>query len=154
MARASGALFTTFWLVDLINRIREPAIPDLRNAEGDELVLCEARYPLATGTTSGDIRTVLQTHAEFCMANATSWSWITREKARASRTGEQPERSLNFETWRDDGTLVLGDVKLEDKAVVLTTNSRQRSDRGDALLSSILGSRVGKRRSRPKLSSK
>ncbi|SFJ62757.1 hypothetical protein [Bradyrhizobium sp. cf659] len=143
MARTSGSLFTTFWLVDLIDRIREPSIPDWRNSEGDELVLCEVRYPLAAGTTSNDIRTVLHAHAEFCTADMITWNWITGEKPAAAGAGEQPGRSLNFETWRDDGALVLGDVKLEDKAVVLSTNSRQRSDRGDALLSRILGSRVG-----------
>ena len=145
MLRTSSAMFTNFWLVDLIGRVREPAIPDLRNAEGDELVLCVARYPLAAGTTSNDIRSVLQAHDEFCMANTTTWNWITREKqAAAAGAGEQPGRSLNFETWRDDGALVLGDVTLEDKAVVLSVNSRQRCDRGDALMSRILSSRVGK----------
>ncbi len=97
------------------------------------------------GTTSNDIRSVLQAHDEFCMANTTTWNWITREKqAAAAGAGEQPGRSLNFETWRDDGALVLGDVTLEDKAVVLSVNSRQRCDRGDALMSRILSSRVGK----------
>jgi hypothetical protein len=145
LLRASSSMFTTFWLVDLIDRIRDPAIPDLRNAEGDEVVLCELRYPLAAGTTGDQIRDALQSRAEFRMADATTWSWITREEpAAAPDAGERPERSLSFETWREDGVLVLGDVKLSGEAVVLSTNSRQRSDRGAALLSGIFGSRVGK----------
>ncbi|MBR1130670.1 hypothetical protein JQ592_20465 [Bradyrhizobium iriomotense] len=144
IARGNSSLFTTFWLVDVIDRVREPPIPDLRNAEGDELVLCVARYPLAAGTTNKDIRSALQARDEFLMADTTTWSWITRQKQATAAAGERPGRSLNFETWRDDGSLVLGDVRLEDKAVVLSVNSRQRCDRGDALLSAILGSRVGK----------
>jgi hypothetical protein len=144
MARASGSLFTTFWLVDVIERLREPEIPDLHNAEGDELVLCVARYPFAAGTMSKDIRAVLQAYEEFRPADRTTWSWISREQPAAPSTGEQPGgRTLKFETWREDGTLVLGDLKLEKKAVILSVNSRERCDRGCALLSQLLGSRVG-----------
>ncbi len=144
MMRASSSMLTTFWLVDLIDRVREPVLPDLRNTEGHELVLCEVRYPLAAGTTGNDIRDVLQARAEFCMADTTIWNWITREKpAGASGAGDRPEQSLSFETWHDDGALVLGNVALEEEALVLSVNSRQRSDRGRALLSEILGRRVG-----------
>lgn len=144
MARANSSLFATFCLVDLIDRVREPRIPDLRNTEGDEVVLCVARFPLAAGTTSKSIRSALQAHDEFCMTDTTSWNWITRERRATAAAGERPGQALNLETWRDDGSLVLGDVRLEDKAVVLSVNSRQRCERGNALLSAVLGSLVGK----------
>ncbi|MCK1745923.1 hypothetical protein IVA80_35475 [Bradyrhizobium sp. 139] len=143
MARASGSMFTTFWLIDVIERIRAPEIPELRNTEGDELVLCVAHYPYATGATSKEIRAVLLAHDEFRATGKTTWSWIASEQPAAPSAGEQPGRTLKFETWRDDGTLVLGDLKLEKKAVVLSVNSRERCDRGCALLSRLLGSRVG-----------
>jgi hypothetical protein len=142
--RAISPMFTTFWLVDMIERVQAPEIPDLRNAEGDELVLCEVSYPLAADTTAGDIRAVLDARPEFRLASPTSWNWISREKpAPASRAGEQSQQSLNFETWNEDGALVLGSAELENKALVLCVNSRQRSDLGRALLSEILGRRVG-----------
>jgi hypothetical protein len=143
MARAGSSLFTTFWLVDVIERLREPEIPELRNAEGDELVLCVARYPFAAGATSKDIRAVLQAQDEFLAADKTVWSWVTRGQPAAPNAGEQPGRTPKFETWREDGTLVLGDVKLEKRAVILSVNSRERCDRGCALLSRLLGPRVG-----------
>jgi hypothetical protein len=139
--RAINPMFTTFWLIDLIDRTDAPEIPDLRNAEGDELVMCEVRYPLAAGTTADDIRAVLETCPEFRPASATSWNWVSQgPPAAASRAGEQ---SLTFETWHEDGTLVLGNVELENKALILSVNSRQRSDLGRALLSELLGRRVG-----------
>jgi len=142
--RAIGPMFTTFWLVDVIERVRAPENLDLRNAEGDELVVCQVRYPLAAGMTADDIRAALEACPEFRPASATSWNWISQEKpAAASRAGEQSQQSLTFETWHEDGTLVLGNVELEDKALVLSVNSRQRSDLGRALLSEILGRRVG-----------
>ena len=142
--RAIGPMFTTFWLVDVIERVQAPENLDLRNAEGDELVVCQVHYPLAAGMTADDIRAALEACPEFRLANATSWNWISQEKpAAASRAGEQSQQSLTFETWHEDGTLVLGNVELEDKALVLSVNSRQRSDLGRALLSEILGRRVG-----------
>jgi hypothetical protein len=142
--RAIGPMFTTFWLADVIERVQAPENPDLRNTEGDELVLCEVRYPLAAGTTAKDIGVILKARPEFCPTSTTSWNWISPKKpAAASRAGEQSQQSLTFETWHEDGTLVLGNVELENKALVLSVNSRQRSDLGRALLSEILGRRVG-----------
>ena len=139
--RAINPMFTTFWLLDMIDRTEAPDIPDLRNAEGDELVLCEVRYPLAAGIKAKDIRAVLGACADFRPASETSWNWISQGKpAAASGAGEQ---SLTFETWREDGTLVLGNLELEDKTLILGVNSRQRSERGRTLLSEILSERVG-----------
>ncbi len=147
--RALAPLFTTFWLVDAIDRIETPRIPDLHNAEGDELMLCEARYPLSAGTAADDVRAVLEARPEFRPTSATSWSWIGAGKSGAKPAGaaseldEQSRKSLTFETWSDDGTLVLGDVRLDDDTLVLSVNSVQRSYRGCRMLSDILGKRVG-----------
>jgi hypothetical protein len=136
--RAIGPMFTTFWLVDLIDRAQGPEIPDLRNFEGDQLLLCEARYPFAAGTTCDHIEAVLEACREFRRADATFWNWIGLKKpARASSQG-----SLTFETRLDDGTLVLGGVELQADALLLAVNSQRRCDLGCTLLSAILGERV------------
>jgi hypothetical protein len=146
---AIAPVFTTFWLVDAIDRIEAPRTPDLRNAEGDELTLCEARYPLTPGTTGDDIRAVLEAHPEYRATSPTSWSWVGPGKSPAkpapagSDRGAPSAKSLTLETWTEDGGPVLGDVRLDDKIVVLSANSRRRSERGCALLSGILGERVG-----------
>jgi hypothetical protein len=137
--RAIGPMLTTFWLVDVIERVQAPQ-PELRNSEGDEFVLCEVRYPLAAGIKAGDIRAVLAAYPEFRQASATSWDWIRQEIPAASRAGE---RSLTVETWQEDGALVLGRLVLKNKALMLSVNSWQRSEVGRALLSSLLGRRVG-----------
>jgi hypothetical protein len=145
MLHAMSPMFTTFWLVDLVGRARDPEIPDLCNAEGDELLLCEVRYPLAAGTTGDDIRAALDARPEFRPVTVTSWNWVSPGKpAAASVAQEQLQLSLTFETTLDDGARVLGGVELEDKALVLTVNSQSRSDVGRTLLSGILGARVGK----------
>jgi hypothetical protein len=42
-----------------------PEIPDVRNFEGEPLLLCEARYPFAAGTTGDHIEAVLDGCREF-----------------------------------------------------------------------------------------
>ena len=135
--RAVSPMFTTFWLIDLIERVRRPKIPDLRNLEGDELLLCEARYPLAPGTSRKHIQTVLDPHLEFRKADATFWNWVSLEKPARTTSG-----SLTFETRLDDGVLMLGGVELKADALILTANSQRHCDLGCALLSGILGERV------------
>jgi hypothetical protein len=142
MLRMISSMFTTSWLVDLIDRAGQ--VPDLRNVEGDELLLCELRYPFAAGVTGDDIRGALEARHEFRRASETLWNWISLGKlVAASVAQQQPPGSLTFETRLDDGVLVLGGVELEDRALVLTVNSRRRSDLGQTLLSAIFGGRVG-----------
>lgn len=137
--RAISPMFTTFWLVDLIERARQPEIPDLRNMEGDQLLLCEARYPFAAGTTCDHIQAVLDARREFRRADATFWNWVSLKKPAAHASSHE---SLTFETRLDDGTLVLGGVELQADALVLAVNSQRRCDLGCTLLSGILGERV------------
>jgi len=144
MAHASGSLFTAIWLVDVIERLQEPEIPDLRNADGDELIHCVARYPLSKGTKTDEIRTLLQAHDEFSMTGETSWNWIAMRKPAAVHAGEQPEPTLQLETRSEGGALVRGVVRLEKRTLVFAVNSRERYDRGNALLSALLGPRLGK----------
>jgi hypothetical protein len=137
--RGISPMFTAFWLVDLIERVQRPKIPDLRNTDGDELLRCEARYPFAAGTTCDHIRTVLDARPEFRGVDTKFWNWVSLKKPAASASSHE---SLTFETSLDDGTLVLGGVELEADALVLATNSQRRCDLGCALLSGILGERV------------
>jgi hypothetical protein len=137
--REISPMFTTFWLVDVIDRAQGPQTPDLRNFEGDPLLLCEARYPFAACTTREDLEAVLDACREFRRADATFWNWISLKKP-AARASSQD--SLTFETRLDDGTLVRGGVELQADALVLSVNSQRRCDLGCTLLSAILGERV------------
>jgi hypothetical protein len=142
--RAVTPTITTLWLIDAIDNALNPLIPEVRNAEGDELLFCTAHYPLAAGTTSSDIRSALGRCPELRQENATFWNWISSGKpALASGKQSLPPKSQTFMTTLDDGSLVLGGVELTEKALVLSVNSRTRSDRGRALLSETLGGLVG-----------
>ena len=142
--RAVSSTFTTCWLIDAIDRAEQPEMPDLRNTDGDELLQCTVSYPLADGTADDDVRAALDLCADLRPASATQWNWVRREKRTAASTGRaRPSKSLTIDTTRDDGALVLGSVKLDGRALMLSVNSLERSERGNELLSTILGARVG-----------
>jgi hypothetical protein len=142
--RAVSSTFTTCWLLDAIDRAEAPEMPDLRNTDGDELLQCTVSYPLADGTADDDVRAALDSCADLRPASATLWNWVRLEKrAATSAARARPSKSLTIETMRDNGELVLGNVNLDGRALVLSVNSLQRSERGIELLSAILGARVG-----------
>lgn len=138
---ALSPMTTNTWLIEQIDRTDSAVISNVRNAEGDEFLICTVRYPLEAGTTGDDIRTSLARCPELRQENATFWNWVGPGKPSGVQKGT-PE-SLTFETWLDDGSLVLGGVELDDETLILTVNSRARSDLGRALLSKTLGSLVG-----------
>jgi hypothetical protein len=135
---------TTVWLIDTIDHALGPQIPEVRNAEGDELLFCAVYYPFVAGTTTDDIRSALGRCPELRQENATFWNWISPEKpAMALGKRKLPLKSQAFISTLGDGSLVLGGLELKDKTLVLSANSQARSDRGRALLSKALGSLVG-----------
>jgi hypothetical protein len=145
MLRASSPIFTTFWLVDAINRVREPIAPRLHNADGDTLVLCEVSFPVAPDTTTDAIRAALEARPDFRPESPTSWTWIgpVKPAAPSTKAEEQAQPSLTFEDRDEDGAPLLGDLQLEDRVLTLAVNSAKRSETGRALLSEVLGSLVG-----------
>jgi hypothetical protein len=144
LLRALAPTITTVWLTDIINRAADPQIPEVRNVEGDILLFCTVNYPFATGTTTAAIRLALGQCSELRQENATFWNWF-KPRTPAKTLGVQKPRSKSqsFITTLEDGSLVLGGVELRDKALVLSVNSRERSDRGRELLSKTLGGLVG-----------
>jgi hypothetical protein len=139
LLRAAAPTITTVWLIDIIDRATAPQIPQVRNAEGDELLFCTLHYPFADGAEADDIRLALSRFPEFRQENATFWNWIGPPRsAKAFVAQKQPRKSQTFTTTLHDGSLVLGTVELNDKALILSVNSQARAERGRALLSEVL----------------
>ena len=139
LLRAGAPMITTVWLIDIIDRATAPQIPEVRNADGDELLFCTVHFPFAAGAAADDIRLALSRCPELRQENATFWNWIApRRSAKASGAQKQPLQSQTFATTLDDGSLVLGNVELEDKTLILSVNSRARAERGRVLLSETL----------------
>jgi hypothetical protein len=136
LLRAAAPAITTVWLIDIIDRATAQQIPEVRNAEGDELLFCTVHYPFADGTGPDDIRLALNRCPELRQENATFWNWIGPQ--RSAKALSARKRSLKFQTFLDDNALVFGSVELKGKGLILSVNSQARSERGRALLSEVL----------------
>jgi hypothetical protein len=144
LLRSAAPTITTVWLIDIIDRATIPEIPEVRNAEGDELLFCTVHYPFAAGAAADDIRLALSRCAELRPANATFWNWVGPERpAKALGGQKQPLKSQTFSTIMDDGALVFGNVELKEQALILSVNSQARAERGRALLGEVLHGLVG-----------
>ena len=143
--RLAAPVFTTVWLTDVLDCVMHPRKLAMQNADGDELLFCTAHFPFAEGVTDDDIRLSLNRLPELHQENATFWNWITTGRpSRDGRAGKerQQQNSQTFITTLGDGSLVLGNIELKDRSLVLSTNSKARSERGRALLSETLGALV------------
>ena len=139
LLRAVAPTITTVWLIDTIDRATTPQIPEVRNAEGDELLFCTVHYSFAAGATADDIRLALSRCPELRPANATFWNWIEpKPLARTLGIQKQPPKSQTFSTTMDDGSLVLGNVELTDQTLIFSVNSQARAERGRTLLGEVL----------------
>ena len=136
LLRAAAPAITTVWLIDIIDRATAQQFPEVRNAEGDELLFCTVHYPFADGAGPDDIRLALNQCPELRQENATFWNWIGPR--RSAKALSARKRSLKFQTFLDDNALVFGSVELKDKGLILSVNSQARSERGRALLSEVL----------------
>jgi hypothetical protein len=139
LLRAAAPTITTVWLLDIIDRATVPQIPEVRNAEGDELLFCTLHYPFAEGAAADDLRLALSRCPELRQASATFWNWTGPQRsAKTLGAQKQPLKSQTFTTTLDDGSLVLGNVELNEKALILSVNSQARAERGRVLLSETL----------------
>ena len=137
--QTSARLFIRTWLIDALDRALEP-LPEIRNTDGDEIVFSEARFPI-----TGEVAEVIAGLDEIDVfekddPNELRWTWhgLGSPSQRVSRG-----KDFTFETDMDAGRTVLGSIEIADDALVLSTNSRQRADKGRDLLLSRLDELVG-----------
>jgi hypothetical protein len=133
--RASAHMFTNVWLDRVLQRIRAPIVPQMYNSDGDELVFTTVSYPLDSGAHADAIRSALSAIPSLWPESETFWNWV----GPATRTKKkQPAGGRMFITTLDDGSLVLGTLEIRDKLLILQANSRQRADRGRAMIEPAL----------------
>jgi hypothetical protein len=142
----SAPLITNVWLDDVLSTVLNPSLPTMVNSDGDEIVFCEARYPLVHAASRDVVRSRLRDVPALREASETVWNWvdtkITPPGRRGARTAPKSKAEQSYQVTLEDEATVLGTVELAENAVVLTTNSSARAERGQALLASALGELV------------
>ncbi len=136
--RDVACLFTLTWLSDTLEQAT--SMPELRNADGDELVFHDVCFPLAAGIRQKRIAERVNAIPGMAQENAKFWNWLA-DKPEGDEAGS-PDHAISFETTMDSGALILGNVELKGRFLHLLTNSAARAEKGTALLRQALGDLV------------
>jgi hypothetical protein len=134
--RESAFLFTHAWLASALDKILHPKAPQLCNRDGDAIAPTTIKFPLSVSPSADAVARTLNSLAWLQPEDATFWTWIeTREKVKPK---DGAGRAI-ITTRLDDGTIALGTIELTQDALVLEANSRERAERGRALIELAVG---------------
>ncbi len=130
-------LFTTAWLFEVLPKAMGRNTPKLHNSDGDEVVFHKVRFPLAAKASHRAVASKLDGMTDLQNENAGFWNWLGgRSTGRPQVDG--PPNALHWNVTMEDGTVVLGNIELEDRAVLLAVNSAARATQGIAMLQGVL----------------
>lgn len=137
-----ASMFTLSWLFDSLGRAIGAEMPSLENADGDEIVFHDVRFPLSSGATQRDVAARLNAVSEMSQEDTKFWNWL--EAAPDGRREPNGPPGLSLDSTMDDGRRVLGNVELEGRFLRLSTNSSARAEKGTAIVLQALGDLVRK----------
>lgn len=131
--QAVAWLFTQSWLFDTVKRTT--TLPTIENADGDELLFHDVRFPFAAGVTQKEVAARVNGIISMAQETAKFWNWLeSKPKQNASKRS-----APSFDTTMDSGERVLGNIELKAKSLHLSTNSAQRAEAGMRLIEQALG---------------
>src|SRR4051812_6952411 len=140
----AALLITGTWLAGALEQVRGGPLPKLVNFDGEQLVLCEVRFPLADPARAGEAATRLDRVPDLHRdePGEPAWTWTATAKAVRGKARTAGRKALKLGTLDAEGGPVLGSVRLEGGAVVLEANSAERAERGRGMLRGALGALV------------
>lgn len=141
LLRASGPMFTNMWLLDCLGKAMPGSMPDMVNADGDDLVFHRIVFPLAKGVIGKSVVRRLNAAQWLEPASDTFWNWLAplakNRKSRSAKGGQA------FVTTMDDGTPVRANVELAGRKLIVEVNSAARAEQAIAQVGEWLGDCVG-----------
>ncbi len=112
-----------------------PRMPQLRTSDGEDLVFCKAVHDIDEPAA---VRTRLSGHPDLDQDDDHTWSWSG--PASPSQSGGT---GLSISSTRiHDGRPSLGSIEVRDGRLILETMSRERLDKGKAMIAGLLGDLV------------
>ena len=81
LLRVSAPLFSTLFLVDLLDRVLDPKLPQLANSDGEAMEFIVLVYRLKSGVTPERIRAALDQAPDLDAASPTFWNWLAPKDA-------------------------------------------------------------------------
>ncbi len=133
------AAFTRIWLLDTLERLHRP-LPELVNRDGEALVFCETRFPFLAEHFDEIARRL--DHApgwDRQSRNEHTWLWLTEPQAITNK----PQVGMTIDALQDGQRPLSGTLELAPGVLGLTTNSRERAQRGQTVLETLLAGLIG-----------
>jgi hypothetical protein len=130
-------MFTNMWLLDCLGKAMPGSMPDMVNADGDDLVFHRIVFPLAKGVIGKSVVRRLNAAQWLEPASDTFWNWLApvtkKRKPRTTKGGQA------FVTTMEDGTPVFANVELAGRKLIVEVNSAARAEQAIAQMSEWLG---------------
>jgi len=148
-------LLSSFWASDVIMET-ECAMPEFRNSDGESILFCNVHFPvlddmMAVAAILDEIPELMRVpEAEESEGSndELEWSWVAPGdpgyRSLQRDKGTALPKEITEDTADDIGLTGLGFVVLNTKTLILDANSRERGERGQALLESHLGDLIGR----------
>jgi hypothetical protein len=135
-------LFTTGWLYDVLPKALGLQQPTIQNSDGDEFMFHKIRFQLAKSAAPEDVAALIDGCPEFSRENDRFWNWLKASSGSLPRATGRGALAIN--TTMDNGQTVYGTVEIKGRTLLLAVNSAQRAQEGIMLITSLVGSMVGK----------
>ena len=134
-------MLSEYWLGNIVPQAGAPP-PELCNTDGDPVVFCEVRFPVAG--EAAKVAAVLDGTGGFERdgQGGLGWQWIASDSP-LHRIRRHEDGNAVPAPGGDIGTTSLGHAALGEGALTLSVNSRERAERGRDLLATRLGDLVG-----------
>jgi len=131
--------FTGIWVMHTLERLQQP-LPELVNRDGEALVFCETRFPFLAEHLD-EIARRFDDAADWERGNPKghTWSWLPETDI----APERPHSGMTLESLQNGQHPLSGTLELTPGVVMLTTNSRERAQHGQAMLESLLQGLIG-----------
>ncbi|MGF1608876.1 MAG: hypothetical protein ACFCUQ_05740 [Kiloniellales bacterium] len=137
-------VLTQEWLIHAYEAATAPP-PTLLNTDGEAVVWASLRYPLRAAVEQLverlDRSLVLTRHGDEL-----SWDWVRSDPAPQVTAAPQPadpESEIRILTRNQLGQTVLATLRIEQDALLLEANSRERAESSRGLLAEMLGDMIG-----------
>ncbi len=137
LLKASGPIFTNIWLLDCLGKAMPGNVPEMVNADGDDLVFHRIVFPLAKGVIGKSVARRLNAAQWLEPASDTFWNWLAPvTKTRKPRTTKGGQA---FVTTMEDGTPVFANVELVGRKLIVEVNSAARAEQAITQMREWLG---------------
>jgi hypothetical protein len=135
-------LFSRTWLATMLEQLLDQPQPEIRNVDGELVEFCETRLPVLERDRLEAIAARLDARAELSRdaPDRPEWTWLAPV---SSPPDTGPEITAGVRGLAEEAPNIRGWLRLEPDALLLSTNSQARAERGQALLAAALGPLVG-----------